>query len=75
MAAVHVLKKANGAAGSILFKPFVVMAARVLGPGPTRLRLVKLAHNLSGTNLVVVQPDEAAVESATAAAQPSTRAA
>ena len=28
------------------------MAARVLGPGPTRLKLVKLAHNLgSGTTV------------------------
>lgn len=36
----------NGSASSVLFKPLVVLAARVLGPGPTRLRLVKLAHNL-----------------------------
>ncbi|HET7338115.1 MAG TPA: hypothetical protein VFK22_01090 [Candidatus Dormibacteraeota bacterium] len=32
------------------------MAARVLGPGPTRLRLVKLAHNLSHTATVVELP-------------------
>jgi hypothetical protein len=37
----------NGSASAVLVKPFVVMAARVLGPGPTRLRLVKLAHKLS----------------------------
>ncbi|HYU64103.1 MAG TPA: hypothetical protein VEN12_09985 [Verrucomicrobiae bacterium] len=36
----------NGPASAILVRPFVVMAARVLGPGPTRLWLVKLAHNL-----------------------------
>lgn len=35
-----------------LVKPFVVMAARVLGPGPTRLKLVKLAHNLDQSGLV-----------------------
>jgi len=29
-----------------LMRPFVVMFARALGPGPTRLKLVKLAHNL-----------------------------
>jgi len=30
-----------------MVRPLVVMAARVLGPGPTRLKLVKLAHNLT----------------------------
>ena len=44
--------KMNGSASSILVKPFVVMAARVLGPGPTRLRLVKLAHNLDSNGTV-----------------------
>jgi hypothetical protein len=29
-----------------VMKPFVVLAARVLGPGPLRLRMVKLAHEL-----------------------------
>ncbi len=29
-----------------MVRPFIVMAARVLGPGPTRLRLVKMAHNI-----------------------------
>jgi hypothetical protein len=37
----------NGSASHALVKPFVVMAARVLGPGPTRLKLVRMAHNLS----------------------------
>jgi hypothetical protein len=27
-------------------RPFVVLAARVMGPGPLRLKLVKLAHEL-----------------------------
>jgi hypothetical protein len=45
--------RVNGSASLVLVKPFVVMAARVLGPGPTRLKLVKLAHNLSPNELVV----------------------
>src|SRR5204862_666166 len=36
----------TGPASHVLVRPFVVFAARALGPGPTRLRLVKLAHNL-----------------------------
>jgi hypothetical protein len=36
----------NGPASHVLMRPFVVLAARALGPGPTRLRLVKLAHDL-----------------------------
>ena len=36
----------NGSTSHLLVRPFVVMAARALGPGPTRLRLVKLAHTL-----------------------------
>ena len=47
MVARRALLRVNGSASSVLFKPFVVLAARVLGPGPTRLRLVKLAHNLN----------------------------
>jgi hypothetical protein len=27
-------------------KPLVVLAARLMGPGPLRLRMVKLAHEL-----------------------------
>ena len=46
----------NGSASMVLVKPFVVLAARVLGPGPTRLRLVKLAHNL-GHNALAAEPD------------------
>ena len=33
--------------GSVIVKPLVVFAAKVLGPGPLRLQLVKLAHDLS----------------------------
>jgi hypothetical protein len=32
--------------GPFAVKPFVVWAARVLGPGPLRLKMVKLAHEL-----------------------------
>ena len=35
------------ASGSVFVKPLVVLAARTLGPGPLRLRMVKLAHELS----------------------------
>ena len=42
----------NGSASTVLVKPFVVLAARVLGPGPTRLRLVKLAHTLGPNGAV-----------------------
>jgi hypothetical protein len=27
-------------------RPFVLLAARVMGPGPLRLKMVKLAHEL-----------------------------
>jgi hypothetical protein len=30
----------------VIVKPFVVLAARCLGPGPVRLQMVKLAHDL-----------------------------
>jgi len=49
------IRRVNGAATGVLVRPFVVMAARVLGPGPTRLRLVKLAHHL-GPGGVVAEP-------------------
>jgi hypothetical protein len=65
----------NGPASHILVRPFVVFAARALGPGPTRLRLVKLAHNLDHQRVVPV-PDEAAyADDDGAAAHPTTRAA
>ena len=30
----------------VVVKPFVLLAARVMGPGPLRLKMVKLAHEL-----------------------------
>ena len=64
----------NGSASSILVKPFVVMAARVLGPGPTRLRLVKLAHNLD-SNGAVAKPGRSDYDENQAAVHTSRRAA
>lgn len=51
MTARRAMRKANCSASVILVKPFVVMAARALGPGPLRLRMVKLAHNLGSSEL------------------------
>jgi hypothetical protein len=70
MVARRALRRVNGPASHVLMKPFVVMAARVLGPGPIRLKLVKLAHNLSSAEPgVLALPDDAV------AAQPTQRAA
>lgn len=41
-------RRGRGASGLGIARPFVVLAARFLGPGPTRLRLVKLAHQMCG---------------------------
>jgi hypothetical protein len=68
------LRKMNGTASLILVKPLVVMAARVLGPGPTRLRLIKLAHNLEPRG-VAVEPERRLVERPQPVVQPSKRAA
>lgn len=62
-------------ASLFLVRPFVVMAARVLGPGPARLRLVRLAHNLTPGGAVVELPKPAHDEDQQAAVQPTTRAA
>jgi hypothetical protein len=67
-------RRVNGTATLILVKPLIVMAARVLGPGPTRLRLVKLAHSLE-PRAVVVQPERRLVERPKPVVQPSKRAA
>ena len=56
MDARRVVKKANGTASIVLVKPFAVMAARMLGPGPLRLRMVRLAHNM-GTGEMAGQPE------------------
>jgi hypothetical protein len=44
----RVLRLTNDAvdARPSIVKPFVLLAARLLGPGPRRLSLVKLAHEL-----------------------------
>jgi hypothetical protein len=49
--------------GALIVKPLVVLAARVLGPGPLRLKLVKLAHELSDGG-VVIDPTQRATRSA-----------
>jgi hypothetical protein len=77
MLALRVLRMVNGSASHILIRPMIVMAARALGPGPTRLRLVKLAHNLSHTATVVELPraENDASVSAGQPVQPTRRAA
>ncbi len=69
----------NGSAGlhmvRPLMRPFVVMAARVLGPGPMRLKMVKLAHNLSDGGVVVSPVGGFGGEELGPAAQPTSRAA
>lgn len=64
----------NDSASHIIARPIVVMAARFLGPGPTRLKLVKLAHNL-GDGATVVELPSGDRDGATADPQPSRRAA
>jgi hypothetical protein len=64
--------------GSVIVKPLVVLAARVLGPGPLRLKLVKLAHELSDGGVVIeatLGGDVAPHSLDRAAAQPTHRAA
>jgi len=72
MVSRRTLRRVNGTAGLFLVRPVVVMAARALGPGPTRLKLVKLAHNLGGRELS--GPAEE-LDFAEAASQPQQRAA
>jgi hypothetical protein len=64
----------NRPASHIIVRPMVVMAARVLGPGPTRLKLVKLAHNL-GNSATVVELPRGDHDEATAPSQSNRRAA
>jgi hypothetical protein len=64
----------NSQAGAILVKPFVVLAARVLGPGPMRLKMVKLAHNLDHSG-VVIEPAGGFGEELGPVTQPTSRAA
>ena len=65
----------NGSASHALVRPFVVLAARVLGPGPARLRLVKLAHTLDHNALFLVPDEGVDGGEDNATVQPTTRAA
>ncbi len=64
----------NGSASHAIMRPMVVLAARALGPGPTRLKLVKLAHNLANSATVVELP-LGGQDGASASSQPTRRAA
>jgi hypothetical protein len=75
MVARRALHRVNGPASLYFVRPFVVMAARALGPGPTRLKLVKLAHNLGGRPVPAAPVELAYVEDHSAAVQPTQRAA
>ena len=48
-----VLRLTTGAVNArpVVVRPFVLLAARVMGPGPLRLKLIKLAHELDGRRL------------------------
>ena len=69
------ISRVNGSAGHMLVKPFVVFAARALGPGPTRLRLVKLAHNLDHQPYIGMADGFSLTDDDRAAAHPTSRAA
>lgn len=71
----RLLRWADGRASVVLLRPMVVLAARVMGPGPARLRMVKLAHHLGGHRLTVVQPEVGGQGFEGAPVQPTTRAA
>lgn len=78
--AMHARRTLYRTNGSVILKPLVVFAARVLGPGPLRLHLVKLAHDLNdgGARLEARQARQMAIVSALPldrAAQPTKRAA
>jgi hypothetical protein len=65
----------NGSTSHMLVRPFVVLAARVLGPGPTRLRLVKLAHTLDRDALFLIPDEGGAQGEDRPSVQPTSRAA
>lgn len=75
MTARRAIRKANSSASVILVKPVVVMAARALGPGPLRLRMVKLAHNLGSNEVPLATRPVVHELRARAAVQPTQRAA
>jgi hypothetical protein len=75
MVARRALHRVNGSASLYFVRPFVVMAARALGPGPTRLKLVKLAHNLATNELPGERGEVAYAEELASDSQPTQRAA
>ena len=75
MVARRAFQIVNGSASHIIVRPMVVMAARALGPGPTRLKLVKLAHSLGSSATVVEFPRSGQDGAGTVASQPTQRAA
>jgi hypothetical protein len=56
-------------------RPFVVLAAKFLGPGPTRLRLVKLAHEMGGGGVIAAGSNGHAQEPSEQEVHPTKRAA
>lgn len=75
MGARRLMQRANGTASDFLLRPMVVLAARVMGPGPARIRMVRLAHSLNRRGLTVVQAEEGAQGFEATPVQPTTRAA
>ena len=73
MLARRAIQRVNDSASMVLVKPFIVLAARVLGPGPTRLRLVKLAHNLDHNGLAAGFEERGQAESQAPSVQQPTR--
>jgi hypothetical protein len=63
----------------MIVKPFVVLAAKCLGPGRLRLEMVKLAHDLGGhddnVRSLYGRPRPVVVAREVPAAQPTQRAA
>jgi hypothetical protein len=53
-----------------IFKPFVIMAAKVLAPGRLRLDMVKLAHDLDGTGNTNPRPPRHPIGDHSEAIQP-----
>ncbi|HUZ86676.1 MAG TPA: hypothetical protein VNF26_06945 [Candidatus Baltobacterales bacterium] len=50
---MHARRTLYSTKSSVIVKPLVVLAAKALGPGPLRLKLVKLAHDLSDGGVLV----------------------
>ena len=75
MVARRALQRVPESAGLFFVRPFIVLAARALGPGPTRLRLVKLAHNLGTRELLVEATELSYADDRSANPEPTQRAA